>query len=762
MNKKSGMWLSLICRVFTCLLMFFAAASVAAAEDFKRDCDVAVIEDSFKQMQPDAEKIKQLQQQLQEHKFPEVKVSGNLDERTREALSKFCIQQGSEGNVIPATDSKEPTAELAEFLVGKLSEPIIITTTKVQDSAAPKAPVLEEAPPMPCDVAAIKEHFGALDNKIVEVKKIQILLKAGGFLTDSVDGQLGTETYNALARLCEYLGDKELLLDASSKDKDPARALLGRLTGAGLKETEGLLQNQTSQISLSATEGCGCSRDFQAQQVKVYGFLPSWLANGTPQTVDFSILNHIGFHALQLDQDGNIPSGSLWSQASKSGPHIAKFISSAHRHRVWVDVTFYMSDWMSWKGEDAGNIKNAVKAIEKSFYQEFSDTSDDEDVGANLLSLLRKITPFVEDNSTVRADGINLYFDKYENKEDAPVLISIVEALAAKMPDVRFNIILGLKWTGINKVKDGDYSAELPGVSKDLFAALKPILEDVSESDVDTAADSVGKSDSVAGRVENIFVFLPRNTDASKGNTSNSKKLLRRAIEAAFDGYGKTRRTVLRKVIPILPTSQHAVVPHYFDKTYDGKAGQFVDDLIYLQDNFAGVGLWPLPMTPAGDDAESDDATGDKPQDAAPKEEVEKSDGPTIAESIGDRLIEEYDKKSALSLWSPEIGFFAEKLCEFACPNRWLFRLTFNFLGALLVIYALLAVSNCRLREFYQQKFLYFVGYGTVTASIFVVSMVCDPFWKEHSNSVLVGIVLALVGFTGYRYISKSMQPKYP
>jgi len=766
MNNKNRTSLKSICRAFACLLVFFTAAPVAAAEDFELVCGVAVIEDSFKQLELNEDKIKELQKQLRERKLPDVEDSGKLDKKTREALSKFCLQQGSEGNSIPATDPEDPTAKLADFLVGKLNE-------------ISEKPAAEEAPPMPCDVAlfdkkfsdSINKSFPVTEKKREEIGKIQILLKAGGFLTDRADGLLGAETYNALARLCRYLGDKGLLLDASSEDKDPANALLERLTADNAKAaakvravTEGMLQDQTSLISLFATEDCGCSRDFQAQQVRVYGFLPYWLADGTPQTVDFSTLDHIGFHALRLNKDGNIPVGSLWSQASKSGSHIAKFISTAHRHRVKVDVTFYMSNWMDWKGEDgAGKIENAVKAIEKSFNQEFSDTSDDEDVGANLLSLLRKILPFVEDNSTVRADGINIYFDKYENSGDARLLISIVKALAAKIPDVKFNIMLGLNWAGIYKIKDGDFSGELKGITPELFTNLKPILEDVSETDEDTASETDTKSDSLVGRVENLFVFLPRNTDTLKKNTSKSKKLLRRAIEDAFDGDGKTRRTVLRKIIPILPTSQDAVLPHYFDKAYQGRAGQFVDDLIYLQDNFAGVGLWPLPMTPAGDDAKSDDATGDAPQDAAAKDEGEKTDGPTIdAEIIGKRIIEEYVKKGGLSLVSPEIGFFTEKLCEFACPNRWLFRLAFDFLGALLVIYGLLAVGNCRLREIYQQKFRYFAGYGTGTAGIFSVSMVCDPFWQEISNYVLVGIVLALVGFTGYRYVSKSMQPKYP
>jgi hypothetical protein len=93
-------------------------------------------------------------------------------------------------------------------------------------------------------------------------------------------------------------------------------------------------------------------------------------------------------------------------------------------------------------------------------------------------------------------------------------------------------------------------------------------------------------------------------------------------------------------------------------------------------------------------------------------------------------------------------------MCELACPNRWLLRIAFDFLAALLVIYALLALWNCRLREFFQRWFWYFFAYGSVTALIFGVSLVCDPFWKEISDYVMLAIVLLLSAFIGMRWLS--------
>ena len=597
----------------------------------------------------------------------------------------------------------------------------------------------EEPKPPDCSVPTIQASFGK-PKKSRDITGIQSQLKAGGYLTDQIDGKLGTQTYHALARLCRYLAAEGLLkqqepVEGAASSARKATSPLADLLIKGLEQTASE-SGQTSKISLDAGD-CGCSRDFSALS---YGFLPYWLADGSVQAVDFSVLERIGFHGLQLGEDGRIKSDLRWSEGSDSGSYIARFINAAHRHRVKVDVTFYSSDWKTW---DTDKVGNAVKAISNSIRQDFRDDSRDDQVSAVLERLLRKLLPFVVDNSTVRADGVNLYFDSYENASDAPKMREIVktlhENLQRERPDARLNIMLGLNWSRIKKASNEGTLDDIKGIDKELFTALEDILVAKSGTDPDPESDT--------DMIEHVFVFLPQE------NTSHAKKLLRRVIETAFDGKGANRRTVLRKTVPIITTLPDAVPADYFNE-----GGQFVEDLIYLQDNFAGVGLWPLPMEPRDDDSE-DEAS----QDETSENETSADDlAESHAEAIGARLIDVYGAGLGLGLLSAEIDIFKQKLCDFACPNRWLFRIAFDFLAAWLVIYGLLAVWNCKLRNFYQRRSPYFIAYGLVTAMIFGVSLVCDPFLKQRENVVMLAIIVLLVAFIGVRYIGRATRPRMP
>jgi hypothetical protein len=760
MKKSDKMTFRITSRICACLLLLLVATPGTAAGNYKQACNLTPIKDSFKQLIPSDMDIPKLQQQLKSGKFPKLEVTGKLDSKTHDALKQFCLELGGQDVPVPSTNPKKPNADLANFLIEKASD---IKDEKEDPKEDPKEDTKEDPKEdtkedtkeeaAGCDVDSIADRFQGVAS--VKIKSMQQLMKAGGNLTDWADGRPGPETYHALARLCRYMENTGLLVNEEDKDQPALDRFKELLTAENLDEVDEvatMLQQQNSQITLSAidsiaaapTESCGCSRDFSA---KVYGFLPYWLADGTPWGVDFSMLERIGFHALQidkLDDDGKILHQSLWSKGSGSESQVARFIATAHRHRVKVDITFYSSQWMEW---DPVKINQVAAAVEQAASQEFSDTSDDDEVVANLLSLLRKLLPFVEDNSTVRADGINLYFDQYKNSADAGKIIEIVTAVGRRMPDASLNIMLEPDWSGIGGTRDGNLNFDILGINKELFANLKDALKDDAEVEV-----------------ANLFVFLPRNTENGPKKTSNAKKLLRLAIENAFDGDGKTRRTVLRKTLPIIVTFNDKDQP----KDYFGtEKSAFIEDLIYLQDNFAGVGLWPLPLVVAAGDVEDNSGAGeDASGDAASSPEPEQAEvvPPNDGVAIGKSLVAEYEVKADWRKdpkWQ-EIDNLAAALCEFACPNRWLFRLTFDFLAGLLAIYGLLALGNCRLREIYQQKSLYFLGYGLVTALIFTVSLVCDPFWKEVSGYVLTGIVLVLVGFFGFRQVRKTTHPKYP
>ncbi len=422
---------------------------------------------------------------------------------------------------------------------------------------------------------------------------------------------------------------------------------------------------------------CGCSREFSAM---VYGFYPYLLARGEEQNIDFSLFDRIGFNMQVLDKEGDIPNRLQWSNENVSGKSIAKFISKAHKHRVKVDLTFYASDWQSWSEK---TIDNAVNNIVETASQEFH--------GSGAI-LWRGLFP-------ESIDGINLYFDEYTLSADSNRLVDIVESLAEELKKkgsaAKLNIILGLDRPGISKEHFIKFKVH--------FNRLRDILVDEDET------------------IENVFIFLTK-------DTSKSKKALRQVVENAFRG--DERKKVLRKIVPIIKLAEIDLEP---SPGNDKGESQFDDDLVYLNDNYAGVGLWPLPLKSTSD-----------------------------AKKIEDALINNYRADDGLNYLGEKLNEYAPGLCKFVCPNRILFYLASGLLAGLLVIYALLALWNCRLREIYRRNFFYFLALFILIPLILVISLVCDPAWDKRIDRVVIGVLLLVIVGIGWRSIRKAVQPPLP
>jgi len=293
---------------------------------------------------------------------------------------------------------------------------------------------------------------------------------------------------------------------------------------------------------------------------------------------------------------------------------------------------------------------------------------------------------------TAQADGVTLVFQDYGISTDKGNVIKFVAALektlATKERDYQINILLDLDITQL---------------------AGKTDFEDIT-------AILLGSKEQAAA-VDNVFVFLQE-------QTTHTKKLLRSAIENEFRG--ADRVSVLQKVVPILSSQGHMNDPQ-------GAFIQFTDDLIYLKENFAGAGLWPLPL-----DSEPDTAM------------------------IKTKIIDLYTDTDDDNYLGQLLNQYVPKLCEIACPNRWVLRIAFDVLAALLVAYALLALWLYSLRKFFNAYSIYFAAYILGTIVIFIVSMVCDPFWQERANAVVLGIILAIIVITIINYISKVKRPPLP
>lgn len=422
-------------------------------------------------------------------------------------------------------------------------------------------------------------------------------------------------------------------------------------------------------------DGCGCSREFDTV---VYGFFPSWMAQKElVSQIDFSLFKRIGFYALTLDHTGAIGNPLQWSDDLGS----ATFINTAHKHRVAVDLTLHASQWRDWN--DAA-INNAVNSTMTSIMHTFTDRD---------APLSTYLPAMMKNGSSAQADGVTLYFDDYTvpgaGREKIVTFVTrLSKRIEATGRKIALNIMLGIDTTAM---------ANQP-VFKDLEAILL-------------------KSEEGPARVDNVLVFLQE-------PTSKAKKSIRIKIEDEFRG--AHRKEVLRKIVPILSPAGHERDPR-------GPFSQFTDDLIYLQDNFAGAGFWPLPLP-------GDEGFG----------------------MISEKLIKLYTSATPSNQFGSMVSDFAPQLCQFVCPNRWLFRIGFDLLMAVLLIYALAAFWFSRPRELFKQYMPYFIAIIAVTVVIALLSLICDPFWQERADEVLVGIIVAGIAYATWRYVSRVKQLPLP
>lgn len=641
-----------------CALGMSLLNAAAWAQDAPDSCQPAVIKDAFQQYVQTVTKqrVIQIQQRLNGLGYGPIDSDGVLGADTRLALQRFCRAHAVQAG---AADIAATLVELLDQAPAATTPAAATPSTAAESERADTVGVYYRWSPPQQD----SDDGQSQDNE------------QGGEPQPVADATLPDPILEALSGIAGIAYANATLFES---------ALAQVFAGSNL-EYRPYLDDILAQarvepgaklnpIQVSGAD-CGCSGEHSSL---VYGFYPYWLADGTPQALDFSLFDRIAFYALTLNAEGDIQSPLQWSDDWDA----AGFINLAHKYRVAVDVTIQARGWQAWDGK---RLRRAVGATVEAVTQQFTPSQ---------TSLLNDPLTLFEGGAAVRGDGVTLVFDNYtESAGKRANLITFVNQVAQRLAererDYHINILLDLDVAAL------DQQAAL--------SDLESILLDSSDGD--------------AAPVNYVFVFLQQ-------PTSDAKKILRRNIEDEFRG--AQRKAVLRKIVPVISPDGHADDPR-------GAFTQFTDDLIYFQDNFAGVGLWPLPLASDADMA-----------------------------AIKSRIVELYSAAGDDDHIGGLVDQYMPGLCQFACPNRWAFRLAFDLLVAVLGIYALVAIWVCRLRSFYKQHFLYFAAAGLTTLLIFIISLICDPYWQARADAVIasLGVLIALV--MTVRYVSRATRPPLP
>lgn len=437
---------------------------------------------------------------------------------------------------------------------------------------------------------------------------------------------------------------------------------------------------------------CGCAP--VASLGHFEAFYPFWAAGDTPQAVDFSLLNRIGYLGLVPDDKGDYLRPQGWEATH------AAFARAAQRHGTQVDLVLHRHDWSSLLRLPASEQLNVAETAAKTAVALIDTTPQDLDASLNDLLL-----PFWREPAAIYS-GITVDFDQASRRAASPAdfarffdafmrqLIASMQKRAAEAPRRSF---------ALNIVVPAERLGEPGAFSVERLLNYLVTAEPTSLTAVNEQADPADYKDKSPVTVRFIVPLAEP--------TTTSKKVLREKIDATSALSGAPRVAVLQSIVPML---FHSGVG---DEGLDaGAARQLGDDLQYLWWNFGGVALSPPPMPGAG-----------------------------AGTDVGDKLI---------SVFQLRKGVDVTGLCRIVCPNRVALRLLLQGLIVVGLVSIGAYLASCNVRRLGRPYLVFlFVG-GLITLLVAGALLSCDPALGGLRNSnTLFYAVIALL-FLGGVYLT--------
>ncbi|WP_299410731.1 hypothetical protein [uncultured Roseobacter sp.] len=441
----------------------------------------------------------------------------------------------------------------------------------------------------------------------------------------------------------------------------------------------------------------------------VYGFYPFWfspLADApaeseevppAPTPIDFGLISRVAFYGLEFNFEFPDAAAGDRNLQLKNVTHWVKmkrdFINSAHRHRAEVDLAFDLRNWAEWSERE---LSYAIERIvdQSGPIERFRDHS---------LNGIRDAIPTLFD--TMQPDGVTLIFEDYSGRPNDDVnaskMISIIEQVQNEVSQRGQSVNVAF-----------DFSLIDVSPSEALMNDLRELL---------IAGEDGEKT------VNKILVFLER-------PTTETKKNLRARMDHG-DFRGTERSTVLRSIIPVLPPAAHEFVKQrpLDDQDPDPNKeafSQFVDDVVYFQDNFAGIGFWPVPL-------------------------VDAPETPRLAEIIAS----EWNAPTLPAELAIIQGTF-DQLCTWSCPRRAYIALV------TMAVFAVVALLTWR--SFYSglvDKIAFRLGFVRIGVAgilaMLVILTVCDhkAVWPQV---FLIALILLLLLTLLFNFIQRARNGPKP
>ncbi len=426
-----------------------------------------------------------------------------------------------------------------------------------------------------------------------------------------------------------------------------------------------------------AEAGCDCVNVRERQTL--YAIAPTWQPGIDAEPLDYSLIHRLtafGFSLQQLLQRKATPPGEDPDLKQRLA-----FIETARRHDTRVDLGIYHQDWRFLEDTLPQQRERQVQRLLDDVPRQARLWLD-----APLPGFSARWKAYLPGFGSVQrlGDGITLYFDNTPSDEQSAAFRNFgefypqfVKRMAEAMGEnpkrsYSLNLLINLE-----QIKTGG-AMSVARLFELLKAVEKP--QEVNGRIVETSSDTYQRGSNVVLR---FLVFLPE-------PSSESKKQLRRLIEESPALKGADRRIFLRSVVPLLVLPQR-------------NAQQYEDDVVYVQDNFDGIGFWPAPLIDSQITAEQRHTL---------------------------RRVFVTDPPSSLS----------EAVCGVVCPNRWALRLLLELLLLAGVLTWAAFQWNCEWRAKYGRLAL-LAGIPPVIVGAALLQ--CDPALAgvRNSNAQLVTLI---------------------
>jgi hypothetical protein len=158
-----------------------------------------------------------------------------------------------------------------------------------------------------------------------------------------------------------------------------------------------------------------------------------------------------------------------------------------------------------------------------------------------------------------------------------------------------------------------------------------------------------------------------------------------------------------------------------------------IDDVVYGFDNFGGVGFTSLDIEKAWPDEK-------------------------VASQI-EGEISNLDTGETFRRW---LDSMFPNLNTLFCPNRWIFRILADVLTILLIIFNFAALFIYRIRAVKERFGLIHLGVIIVTALLWFVLFLHDPYWAQHIGLVALFAFLCTIGYVFLKTLGMQNRRHYP